>query len=278
MRRRVPVIDGIRLAPDFAAIRAEEQVPEAFPAAVRAEAESAARAPRLPDADLTDVPFITLDPPGSMDLDQAMALERRAGLGAASGGGRATGAGYRVRYAIADVAAFVTPGGALDTEAIARGVTVYCPDRRVTLYPTILSEGAASLLPDGPRPAVVWTIDIGADGLTTAIDVRRAMVRSRTRLDYAMNSSNVKKSNIFRYMMPKASYKVSSQDSSMTSPQSPRYMNPEKRKDLHSPLDEAGQKYRVLMLALAERQARGDFAYHDNVSADCSEIIGYDGK
>ncbi|WP_430385703.1 oxygenase [Blastomonas fulva] len=102
--------------------------------------------------------------------------------------------------------------------------------------------------------------------------------RDRTRLDYAMNTSNVKKTNPFRYMMPKASYKVSRQDSSMTSPQSPRYMHPESRRDLHSPLDEAGQKYRVLMLALAERQARGDFAYRDNVSADCSTIIGYDGK
>lgn len=100
--------------------------------------------------------------------------------------------------------------------------------------------------------------------------------RDRTRLDYAMNTSNVKKTNPFRYIMPKASYKVSRQDSSMTSPQSPRYMHEEKRKDLHSPLDEAGQKYRVLMLALAERQARGDFAYRDNVSSDCSEIIGYD--
>ena len=99
--------------------------------------------------------------------------------------------------------------------------------------------------------------------------------RDRTRLDYALNTSNVKKSNLFRYLMPKASYKVSRQDSYMTSPQSPRYMHPEKRKDLHSPLDEAGQKYRVLMLALAERQARGDFAYRDNVSTDCSDIIGY---
>ena len=100
--------------------------------------------------------------------------------------------------------------------------------------------------------------------------------RDRTRLDYAMNTSNVKKSNLFRYIMPKASYKVSRQDSSMTSPQSPRYMRPEKRKDLHSPLDEAGQKYRVLMMALAERQARGDFAYRDDVSTDCSDIIGYE--
>lgn len=99
--------------------------------------------------------------------------------------------------------------------------------------------------------------------------------RDRTRLDYAMNTINVKKTNLFRYIMPKSSYKISRQDSSMTSPQSPRYMHPEPRKDLHSPMDEAGQKYRVLMMALAERQARGDFVYRDNVGADCSEIIGY---
>jgi phenylpropionate dioxygenase-like ring-hydroxylating dioxygenase large terminal subunit len=96
--------------------------------------------------------------------------------------------------------------------------------------------------------------------------------RDRTRLDYAMNTSN--SHNLFRYVMPKASYKVSRQDSFMTSPQSPRYMKPEPRKDLHSPLDEASQKYRVLMQALAKRQAEGDFSYRDNVSADCSDIIG----
>jgi len=185
MRRRISFPDGARLAPAFAAIRAEEQVPESFPAAVLAEAEAAARSPRLPDSDLTDIPFVTLDPPGSMDLDQAFHLERRTGTGSASSAGPgAVGTGYRVRYAIADVAAFVSPGGALDTEAAARAVTIYCPDRRITLYPTVLSEGAASLLPDGPRPAVVWTIDIDADGLTAAIDVRRALVRSRARLDY----------------------------------------------------------------------------------------------
>lgn len=182
MRRRIPVTDGTCLAPAFAAIRADEQVPEDFPAAVLAEAEAVARSPRLPDTDLTDIPFVTLDPPGSMDLDQAFHLERLAQPGATSGVG--TSRGYRVRYAIADVAAFVRAGGALDEEATARVVTVYCPDRRITLYPPLLSEGAASLLPDGPRPAVVWTIDIDADGLTTAIDVRRAIVRSRAQLDY----------------------------------------------------------------------------------------------
>ena len=178
MRRRIARTDGTRLASSFVAIRAEEQVPEAFSPAVLAEAEQAARSPRLPQEDLTHIPLVTLDPPASMDLDQAFHLERLPAAGGAPGG-------FRVRYAIADVSAFVEPGSALDAEAGNRVVTIYCPDRRVTLYPPMLSEGAASLLPVGPRPAVVWTLDIDADGLTTAIDVRRAMVRSRAKLDYA---------------------------------------------------------------------------------------------
>lgn len=96
--------------------------------------------------------------------------------------------------------------------------------------------------------------------------------RDRTRLDYAMNTSNA--GFMFRHVMPKASYVVSRQDSSMTSPQSPRYMRDTKRRDLHSKFDVAGQRYRLLMQDLAARQAAGDFAYRDDISVDCSEIIG----
>jgi exoribonuclease R len=49
----------------------------------------------------------------------------------------------------------------------------------------VLGEGAASLLPDQVRPAALWTIDLDADGRTVAVDVRRALVRSRAKLDYA---------------------------------------------------------------------------------------------
>ncbi len=117
------------------------------------------------------MPFATLDPVGSMDLDQAFHLER-------------SGDGVRVRYAIADVAAVVEPGGPVDVEAHTRGMTLYSPDSRAPLHPTVLSEGAASLLPDQVRDAVVWTIDLDAAGEQTAVDVRRARVRSVRRLDY----------------------------------------------------------------------------------------------
>jgi exoribonuclease R len=95
------------------------------------------------------------------------------------------GTGYRVRYAIADVAAFVVPGTTLDAEAHRRVTTLYFPDGKVPLHPAVLSEDAASLLPDRDRPAALWTIDLDADGRTVAVDVRRALVRSRAKLDYA---------------------------------------------------------------------------------------------
>ncbi|TWV56250.1 RNB domain-containing ribonuclease [Streptomyces misionensis] len=156
----------------LAALRTGLGIPEDFPPEARAEAERAAKAPPPPSYDATDIPFFTLDPPGSKDLDQAAHLSRQ-------------GTGYRVRYAIADVAHFVVPGGALDAEAHRRVNTLYFPDERVPLHPVALSEDAASLLPGRTRPAVLWTLDLDELGRTMAVDVRRALVRSRARLDYA---------------------------------------------------------------------------------------------
>ncbi|MGB2569528.1 RNB domain-containing ribonuclease [Micromonospora citrea] len=157
---------------DFGALRRELGLPEGFPAAAQREADEAAAAGPPAGADRTDVAFVTVDPATSRDLDQAMHLSRR------------PGGGYRVRYAIADVAAHVRPGGALEEETWRRGQTVYLPDGNVPLHPHTLSEGAASLLPDVDRAAVVWTIDLDGDGATVAVALERARVRSRAKLDY----------------------------------------------------------------------------------------------
>jgi exoribonuclease R len=163
--------DAERFTAGMRAIEEQLEVPEGFPAEVLNAAEEAARSPRLPDADRTDIPFVTIDPPGARDLDQALHIERSNG-------------GFRVHYAIADVAAFVEPGGAVDVEAHKRGQTLYAPDRRVPLHPAVLSEDAASLLPEQVRPALVWTIDLDSSGEGTKVDVMRALVRSRVQLDY----------------------------------------------------------------------------------------------
>ena len=152
-------------------IQQDLKLPQAFPPEVEAAAVAAAANPRLPALDRSDIPLVTIDPASSMDLDQAMYVERRDG-------------GYRVFYAIADVAAFVTPGDVIDREAHRRGETLYGADAKIPLHPKLLSEGATSLLPDQRRPALLWTIELDGSGEGIAVDVRRAQVRSRAKLDY----------------------------------------------------------------------------------------------
>ncbi len=156
---------------DFSALREELELPGAFPPAAQKEADDAARSTPLPATDRTDLPFVTVDPATSRDLDQAVHLARTAG-------------GYRVSYAIADVAAYVRPGGDLEAETWRRGQTIYLPDGKIPLHPPALSEDAVSLLPDVDRAAVLWTIDLDAEGATTAVRLERARVRSRAKLDY----------------------------------------------------------------------------------------------
>lgn len=162
---------GSTLAATLARIPATAGARADFPPEVLAEAEHAATSTPLPDDDLTDVEFATMDPVGSMDLDQAFYLAR-------------DGGGYAFLYAIADIAAFVAPGGAMDAESHRRGETIYAGGHRIPLYPPVLSEGAASLLPDQPRGAFVWRFALDRTGAVTSRTVSRARVRSRRRLDY----------------------------------------------------------------------------------------------
>ncbi|MEU8894431.1 RNB domain-containing ribonuclease [Nocardia sp. NPDC048505] len=157
---------------DFGAIRSEFGLASAYPAEATAEARDASDAFAGFRIDRTDVELVTIDPPGAMDLDQAVHLER-------------TASGFTVHYAIADVAAVIDPDGALARESESRGQTFYLPDGTVPLHPPVLSEGSASLLPEQTRPAVLWTIECDAAGEPAAYTVERALVRSRARLDYA---------------------------------------------------------------------------------------------
>ncbi len=178
-------------------LRARYEVPTAFPPEALAEAEAAATAwaqdgpaRLLADGarDARDLDLVTIDPPGSMDLDQAVLLERlparSEAAGASVGDAPGSAATYRVHYAIASLATFVPPGGALDAELGRRGETIYAPDAATPLHPEVLSHGAASLLEDVDRPACLWTIDLDARGEVVSARVERALVRSRARLTY----------------------------------------------------------------------------------------------
>jgi exoribonuclease R len=163
--------DGDPLRDGVALVQRELEITPEFPEEVERTAQQAAGSPRLPRLDRSDIPFVTIDPASSLDLDQALHIAR-------------AGSGYVVHYAIADVSAFVSPGDPVDLEANRRGETLYAADSKVPLHPTVLSEGAASLLPDTLRPALLWTIGVDGDGEGTDVQVERALVRSRAKLDY----------------------------------------------------------------------------------------------
>ncbi len=166
------------LASALTALRESLDAPTTFPAEVTAEAEASSAV--APDLDLRDVPFATLDPKGSRDLDQAFHLER-------------AGDGFTVRYAIADVPGFVTPGGAVDVEARRRGQTLYAADGSIPLHPPVLSEDRASLLPDVDRPALVWTFTLDSAGVVGDFRLERALIRSVAQLDYASTQPSLER-------------------------------------------------------------------------------------
>jgi len=172
VRTREDGVAAHELRDGIARIQEELGVTADFPADVEQAAKAAAAEPRMPDLDRTEIPFITIDPPGAMDLDQALHIER-------------DGEGYVVHYAIADVAAFVSPGDPVDVESHQRGETLYGADSKVPLHPKPISEDAGSLLPDEVRPALLWTIKVDETGEGTEVEVERARVRSTARLDYA---------------------------------------------------------------------------------------------
>ncbi|MGE0879669.1 MAG: RNB domain-containing ribonuclease [Acidimicrobiia bacterium] len=155
----------------FERIRARFGVTTGFPQPVEVAA-AASRAREFERADHRPLAFITIDPQGSRDLDQAFHAEP------------VKGGGYRVHYAIADVAAFVDADDVVSREALKRGETVYLPDERAPLYPYSLGEGKASLLPGEDRPALVWTIDLDQHGDLTDAKVERSVIHSRRALSY----------------------------------------------------------------------------------------------
>jgi exoribonuclease R len=159
------------LTAGLSAIRDEFSVPAGFAPDVLAAAEAAKKRPLSAHVDRTAMRFVTLDPASSTDLDQAFAIEQ-------------AGADVLLHYAIADVAWFVEDGDALDVEAWARGETLYLPDGKASLYPPLLSEGAASLLPDVERAAVIFTVRIAPDGKASLDGAERAVIRSAAKLAY----------------------------------------------------------------------------------------------
>ena len=147
-------------------------IPAVFKRETLNEADAAQPATLSHREDWRKVPFVTIDPPDAKDHDDAVHAEPN---------GKS---GFVISVAIADVAHYVTPGSALDREAIVRGNSVYFPDRVVPMLPERISNDLCSLRPHEDRAALAVRMIVGADGHKKSHTFHRVMMRSAARLSY----------------------------------------------------------------------------------------------
>ena len=152
-------------------------IPDDFPDAVVAEADAAKPATLDGREDLTELPFITIDPADARDRDDACLVipdddPKNPG-------------GHVLWVAIADVAHYVTPGSELDREARKRGNSSYFPDRVVPMLPDSLSGDLCSLHENVDRAVLAVRMKIDSFGRKISHRFTRGMIRSVASLEYA---------------------------------------------------------------------------------------------
>jgi ribonuclease R len=152
------------------------EIPYRFPASVVREAEEAGEVSLKGREDWRHIPLITIDPPDAKDHDDAVHAEpdtdpKNAG-------------GHIVTVAIADVAAYVRPGTALDREAYLRGNSVYFPDRVVPMLPERISNDLCSLKEGVNRPSIAVRMVFDSEGRKKRHSFHRVVFRSAAKLSY----------------------------------------------------------------------------------------------
>jgi ribonuclease R len=158
-------------------------IPHVFPKDALAEAEAAQPATAMGREDWRDLPLVTIDPADAKDHDDAVHATPDDDPG--------NPGGFVVTVAIADVAAYVRPGSALDREALERGNSVYFPDRVVPMLPERISNDLCSLRPHEARPALAVRMVVGADGRKKRHTFHRVIMRSAAKLAYAQAQAAV---------------------------------------------------------------------------------------
>jgi len=151
-------------------------IPDAFPDSVIAQADAAKPAPLGDREDLRDLPLVTIDPADARDHDDAVYAR-------ADDSGKNPG-GFIVWVAIADVALYVTPGSALDSEARKRGNSSYFPDRVVPMLPDRLSGDLCSLHEGVERACMAVRLVLNAQGEKISHRFTRGLMKSHATLNY----------------------------------------------------------------------------------------------
>lgn len=168
-KRGQPGVDTLSIIHEFG-------LPNEFPDAALAEARLVAQQFDEADLDdrldLTQTTIVTIDPVDARDFDDAISLERTAN------------GHWRLGVHIADVSAFVVPGGPLDAAARERGTSVYLPDRVIPMLPEIISNGLASLQQGKVRYTKSAFIEFAADGVPVHTEFANSAIRVTKRFAY----------------------------------------------------------------------------------------------
>jgi ribonuclease R len=161
---------------DVLSVIRKYHLPTEFPREVLEQAE---RIPEDVDAqqitgreDLRNQFIVTIDPDDARDFDDAIHVENL------------PNGGWQLGVHIADVAAYVEPGSALDREARRRGNSVYLPDRVIPMLPERLSNGVCSLKPEVDRLTHSVFIQFNKRGVARSARFARSVIRSARRLTY----------------------------------------------------------------------------------------------
>ncbi|MCU8015979.1 ribonuclease R [Shewanella sp. SM72] len=122
--------------------------------------------------DLRHLPLVTIDGEDARDFDDAVYAEKKAG------------GGWRLWVAIADVSYYVRTDSALDTEARARGNSVYFPSQVIPMLPEKISNGLCSLNPHVDRLCMVAEMTVSAKGKLSGYKFYPAVMYSHARFTY----------------------------------------------------------------------------------------------
>ncbi|EON91903.1 exoribonuclease R [Marinobacter lipolyticus SM19] len=155
-------------------------LPDTWPDAVKKQAdaldEGTVEAQCGDREDRTGQPYVTIDSPGTQDMDDALLAEPNA-------------TGWKLSIAIADPTAVIEPGSAAEAEAFNRATAIYFPGEPLPMLPDSLSTRLCSLMPDVKRLALVCDLQVNNDGSLGDYSFHKAVIQSKGKLSYELVSN-----------------------------------------------------------------------------------------
>lgn len=153
---------------------------DTWPDAVRAQADSLGEGDiesrETGREDRTDRPYVTIDSPGTQDMDDALLAEPNA-------------TGWTLSIAIADPTAVIDTDSPAEQEAFNRATAIYFPGEPLPMLPDSISTRLCSLMPEAKRLSLVCDLQVNNDGSLGDYSFHQAVIQSKGKLSYELVSN-----------------------------------------------------------------------------------------